>query len=466
MNIKRIIIKNLYGYLNKDIEFNKNINLLVGINGSGKTSVLNIINWLLVPSLSNLCANEFDKIELHFNYKNEDYILINRQNEKELTIDLDNISKNYSYPQIQADFNVHPKKLTKNIVIREQQNFDYKHLRPEPHEVETWEFLFSQLPNPIVIGLDRNLFTEEGEDISYIEDDNGRFRKRVVNQKKVASPLDKVMSLSGMEYMSYKNKILDLNKRLNDKIMLSSFEETLTLENLHELLESPKIPLKQVELLEIKVKDYFEENVIDKRTNSTVRKNQQAEALSKIERYFSNLKSILNQVNKKDKEKSLDILYITNVNQFRKIKELIKEFEDFENKSKRFFVSLKQYLDTVNLFLKDSAKEIYFDKRTSKLKFRILNKNSKIIQDNREIENLSSGEKQILILFTYIKFNNKLGKLFIIDEPELSLHPKWQENFLEGIKTIMPSNTQLLFATHSPSIVAKNKEYCTVLLPY
>ncbi|WP_282071303.1 ATP-binding protein [Polaribacter atrinae] len=466
MNIKRIIIKNLYGYLNKDIEFNKNINLLVGINGSGKTSVLNIINWLLVPSLSNLCANEFDKIELHFNYKNEDYILINRQNEKELTIDLNNISKNYSYPQIQADFHVHPKKLTKNIVIREQQNFDYKHLRPEPHEVETWEFLFSELPNPIVIGLDRNLFTEEGEDISYIEDDNGRFRKRVVNQKKVASPLDKVMRLSGMEYMSYKNKILDLNKRLNDKIMLSSFEETLTLENLHELLESPKIPLKQVELLEIKVKDYFEENVIDKRTNSTVRKNQQAEALSKIERYFSNLKSILNQVNKKDKEKSLDILYITNVNQFRKIKELIKEFEDFENKSKRFFVSLKQYLDTVNLFLKDSAKEIYFDKRTSKLKFRILNKNSKIIQDNREIENLSSGEKQILILFTYIKFNNKLGKLFIIDEPELSLHPKWQENFLEGIKTIMPSNTQLLFATHSPSIVAKNKEYCTVLLPY
>ena len=466
MNINRIIIKNLYGYLNKDIELNKNINLLVGINGSGKTSVLNIINWLLVPSLTNLCANEFEKIELHFNYKNEDYILINKQNEKELTIDLGNTSKKYKYPQIKAEFSIHPKRITKNIAIREQHNLDYSRLRPEPHEVETWDFLFSELPNPIVIGLDRNLFTEEGEEISYVEDDNGRIRKRVANQKKTSSPLDKVMRLSGMEYMNYKNKILDLNKRLNDKIMLSSFEETLTLESLSELLESPKIPLKHVESLEIKVKDYFEENVIDKRNPSTIRKKQQAEALDKIERYFSNLKSILNQVNKKGKEKSLDILYITNVNQFRKIKELIKEFEDFENKSKRFFVSLKQYLDTVNLFLKDSAKEIYFDKRTSKLKFRILNKNSKIIQDNREIENLSSGEKQILILFTYIKFNNKLGKLFIIDEPELSLHPKWQENFLEGIKAIMPNNTQLLFATHSPSIVAKNKEYCTVLLPY
>lgn len=466
MNINRVIIKNLYGYLNKDINFNKNINLLVGINGSGKTSVLNIINWLLVPSITNLCANEFDKIELHFNYKDEDFVLVSKQDEKELTINLENVSKSYKYPQIQADFRIHPKKITKNISIREQHNLDYSGLGPEPHEVETWDFLFSELPNPIVIGLDRNLFTEEGNEISYVEDDNGRLRQKITSQKKNKSPLDKVMRLSGMEYMSYKNKILDLNKRLNDKIMLSSFEETFTLDNLSEILESPKIPLKQVESLEIKVKEYFEENVINKKNPSAIRKKQQAEALGKIERYFSNLKSILSQVNKKDKEKKLDILYITNVNQFRKIKELIKEFEDFESKSKRFFTSLKQYLDTVNLFLKDSAKEIYFDNRTSKLKFRILNKNLKSIQENREIENLSSGEKQILILFTYIKFNNKFGKLFIIDEPELSLHPKWQENFLQGIKTIMPSNTQLLFATHSPAIVGKNKEFCKVLLPY
>ena len=89
-----------------------------------------------------------------------------------------------------------------------------------------------------------------------------------------------------------------------------------------------------------------------------------------------------------------------------------------------------------------------------------------MIGNDREIITLSSGEKQILILFTYIKFNNQLGKIFIIDEPELSLHPKWQENFLEGIKTIMPKNTQLLFATHSPSIVGKNKSYCKILLPY
>ncbi len=260
--------------------------------------------------------------------------------------------------------------------------------------------------------------------------------------------------------------ILDLNRRLNDKIMLSSFDETLTTESLKELLDSPKISSDQVNDLEIKVKNYFTENVIGNDSKNKNRKKRlQEEAYKKIEKYFINLKKVLEQVEKTEDE-GFDILYITNLNQFQKIKELIKEFEDFETKTKRYYRSLKEYLDTINLFLKDSAKELYFDKNTSKLKFRILDKKGKIIEENREISNLSSGEKQILILFTYIKFNSEFGKMFIIDEPELSLHPKWQENFLDSIKAIMPKNTQLLFATHSPSIVGKNKSYCKILLPY
>lgn len=466
MNVTKIKIRNLFGYLNKEIEFNKDINLLVGINGSGKTSILNALNWLLVPSFQNLCVNEYDIIEIEFNFQKEDYRLTSKQNPKEVTIDLQNISTGYVFPQIQADFKIHPKTLNRKDDIVEKLSLEYSNLAPEKHEEETWEFLFSKIPNPIVIGLDRNLFTEEGDEISYVEDHNGVMRKRLANKSQgVKSPLEKVMRLSGSEYMRYKNKILDLNRRLNDKIMLSSFDETVTHETINEILKSPKISLKQVESLEIKVKDYFVENILDKKNPSSLRQKHENEAFDKIERYFTNLKAILNQVDNEKKE-SLDILYITNLNQFRKIKELIKDFEDFENRSKKFFEPLKQYLDTINIFLKDSSKELYFDKNTSRLKFRILDANLNSIKENREIENLSSGEKQILILFTYIKFNNKIGKLFIIDEPELSLHPKWQENFLEGIKTIMPDNTQLLFATHSPAIVGRNKSYCKVLLPY
>ena len=466
MNITKVSIKNLYGYLNKEIDLNQDINLLVGINGSGKTSVLNAINWVLVPSFPNLCVNEFDKIELEFNFRKDNFKLTCMQNQKEVTIDIVNLTKNYVYTQIQADFKIHPKRLNNRKSLINDVLESYKTLSPEKHEEETWEFLFNTIPNPVVIGLDRTLFTEEGNEISFIEDHNGNVRKNLLKaNQRVQSPLEKVMKLSGTEYMLFKNRILDLNKRLNDKIMLSSFEETVTHETINEILNSPKIPLKQVESLEVKVKEYFQENVLDKNKPNPNTQKHEKEAFQKIESYFSNLKSLLNQVND-DKKETLDILYITNLNQFRKIKDLIREFEEFENKSKKFFESLKQYLDTVNLFLKDSSKELYFDKSTAKLKFRIFDKSLNAIAENREIENLSSGEKQILILFTYIKFNNKIGKLFIIDEPELSLHPKWQETFLEGIKTIMPPNTQLLFATHSPAIVGANKSYCKVLMPY
>jgi predicted ATP-binding protein involved in virulence len=49
MKILSLRIKGLYGYLDKDIDFNTDINLLVGINGSGKTSVFNLINSKLSP---------------------------------------------------------------------------------------------------------------------------------------------------------------------------------------------------------------------------------------------------------------------------------------------------------------------------------------------------------------------------------------------------------------------------------
>ena len=70
----------------------------------------------------------------------------------------------------------------------------------------------------------------------------------------------------------------------------------------------------------------------------------------------------------------------------------------------------------------------------------------------------------IVILFTYLAFSR--GNVFVIDEPELSLHPRWQEEFLDGVSEVMPTGTQLIIATHSPAIVGKHVNYCKTLLPY
>jgi predicted ATP-binding protein involved in virulence len=67
---------------------------------------------------------------------------------------------------------------------------------------------------------------------------------------------------------------------------------------------------------------------------------------------------------------------------------------------------------------------------------------------------LSSGEQHELVLFYELLFKVEPDSLILIDEPELSLHVCWQEQFLTDLKNI----TQLIgldaiIATHSPEII-------------
>lgn len=73
---------------------------------------------------------------------------------------------------------------------------------------------------------------------------------------------------------------------------------------------------------------------------------------------------------------------------------------------------------------------------------------------NEEISpfQLSSGEKQMLIiLLTVLVQDNKQAILFM-DEPEISLHIEWQKKLIQYIRELNP-NVQVILATHSPAII-------------
>ena len=76
-----------------------------------------------------------------------------------------------------------------------------------------------------------------------------------------------------------------------------------------------------------------------------------------------------------------------------------------------------------------------------------------------EINNLSSGEKQLLTFFANLIFNVKESSsgIFVVDEPELSLHLSWQKMFVD--KTLeINENIQLVFATHAPEIIGRRRD--------
>lgn len=67
---------------------------------------------------------------------------------------------------------------------------------------------------------------------------------------------------------------------------------------------------------------------------------------------------------------------------------------------------------------------------------------------------LSSGEQHELVLLYELLFKIKSNSLVLIDEPELSLHIAWQEQFLRDLQQITQlSNFDVLISTHSPQII-------------
>lgn len=75
----------------------------------------------------------------------------------------------------------------------------------------------------------------------------------------------------------------------------------------------------------------------------------------------------------------------------------------------------------------------------------------------RDLNKLSSGEQNEIILLYKLIFEVPDNTLLLIDEPEISLHVAWQIQFINDIMEIAKSRKlQIIIATHSPSIVAQD----------
>lgn len=72
---------------------------------------------------------------------------------------------------------------------------------------------------------------------------------------------------------------------------------------------------------------------------------------------------------------------------------------------------------------------------------------------NRKITpyQLSSGEKQILIILTTVLIQQRKNVVMLMDEPEISLHFDWQRRLIEDVLRLNP-NLQLIMATHAPAM--------------
>jgi AAA domain, putative AbiEii toxin, Type IV TA system len=112
--------------------------------------------------------------------------------------------------------------------------------------------------------------------------------------------------------------------------------------------------------------------------------------------------------------------------QLKKLVTMIDRVKDYTNRSQTVTEKVNRYLRILNDFFKDSDKEVSFSEDGS-LEFTLLSSEAR-----RSMHSLSSGEAQLFVIVTHLFFNPfaQEGNVFIIDEPELSLHIQWQELFV------------------------------------
>jgi predicted ATPase len=114
--------------------------------------------------------------------------------------------------------------------------------------------------------------------------------------------------------------------------------------------------------------------------------------------------------------------------------------------SAKAFAKKLLFIETINRLFQITGKVM--DVKDSKLAFKL--------SDGTKINwyDLSSGEKQLLIILLTVLCQNEKSSILILDEPEISLHLRWQYELIPIIRKINP-HCQLLIATHSPSIYGK-----------
>lgn len=126
-------------------------------------------------------------------------------------------------------------------------------------------------------------------------------------------------------------------------------------------------------------------------------------------------------------------------------------YEKFEKENSKSF----RFKNAFNSFFDNSLEYVGVDNNSPSEKIVLFKKYGKSIS----IDQLSTGEKQIVFRGTQLlkNLNNITDGIVLIDEPELSLHPRWQERILNYYRKLFTVNgqqtVQLIIATHSEYVI-------------
>jgi len=409
--IYSVRIDNFWHRFNASCQFNEDVNIIIGRNGTGKTTFMNILHAVLSVDIDGISANDFESVAI---------VLADGSKKKTVTIAKIDRDEN---PFLMVEYRISKKKYSVRIVSGEDRKMAMHFRRRAAEESEEVRSALGELVSLSSLSVYRLRSGDEYE----IRDKHGR--------RAVVAPVDYRLSelLGGLTRYQ-----LELSQRAQH------IATTLQRDVLTSILYSQDEVIRRGISLEFDKKNerhnlvsaYTQLNVIDAGVRKKISFHVDA-----IDKAVKALKA--HSDDSKNEQIEVDFQALEALQQTKKIIQLAL---DAEKETSEIFSQRTLFLSILSNFISDKS-----------FKFHGGDLHIEANKDQIQYDALSSGEKQLLIIFIETLLQKQAPYIFLTDEPELSLHIAWQRKIIPAIKELNP-NAQIIAATHSPEIASKYKD--------
>jgi predicted ATP-binding protein involved in virulence len=427
--IKTFTIKKLFKERDVSIQFDSNIRILVAENGYGKTTILNMLYYVITGDIIKLKKIDFASIQIIFSD-----------------------GKKFEIKQSEL-----------NISDSSQPNPFYDHLKLAIPKSELDELVGAYLELPEAKFKSSKIFKNSIKKTNFEESSMLTYFKRYIGDNastifniKLQKTFDaiKVKMPSNILYLpTYRRVEIDLGlENSSDEKHIKSDLINFGMKDVEDLIK-----LRTQEILKSSV-EWFS------KVNGQML-SQLAEGFSLDDEFKESIKNpeavkiVLDRIgNNIDERTKLKILLLIESDEIFKnhdpliyfISNLVKVYEQQKDNDQ----ALQNFTEVCNRYLGD--KMIKYNEGSVSVQV-VRRKNGTAV----EMESLSSGEKQIISIFAKLYLQKHDSYAVFFDEPELSLSMEWQRTLLPDI--INSGMCEFLFSTtHSPFIFENEFEQHTV----
>lgn len=439
--IKRFEIEELFGIYNVNIPFKDNINIFVGENGLGKTTILNALNYIIQGDSESLAVIEFKKIILTLG--DDTKIVITHDELMNNNISIRDRNRLYHYLS-DDDYNFIARRIMLEILKEKAPNMlDDKMTREKIYDRIVRKYRYD-LPPSIL----EKIYNSVLKDKNFEKELKDSWEYKIYDYMKKWDRIIYLPTYRRIEedFNSYIENSPDKDYYRKDKKKRNFSYLQFGMDDVQESIDMACSTLKNNtnEGFKAMTSNLLTNYVNINEKNEKLDFNYKNFDASTLDIVFSRLADKIDPSVKNKITDMLDENTVLEDKYHQYLISIISELTSIYEKNKQIDDNLENFKNVCNTYLVN--KSINYDK------FKI---ECKVEQDNTKqpimLKNLSSGEKQIISLFSKLYLNLEEKNIILFDEPELSLSILWQKKL---VPDIINSNRCSFMAiiTHSPFI--------------